>query len=258
MNYFAHGRDFVDRPWLLAGTAVPDWLSVLDRRVRARSKAARRFVHARDQRVVQLAAGIMRHHQDDDWFHRTRAFAELSWEFTVATRDRLPRDDGLRPSFLGHILVELLLDAELIRHDPGRLDAYYLGLEAMDVELVGWIVDKIATGPAQRLSELIPRFSAERFLYDYADDGKLLYRLNGVMHRVRLPPLPDSLCEWFPLARRRVSQRMPELLAQPHRSCAARTALRASKGGAEGRRASAPNRHLSPSFGRCELSRGLI
>jgi hypothetical protein len=212
MNYFAHGRHFVHRPYLLAGTAVPDWLSVLDRRVRARAKAARRFIGSRDQRVAQVAAGIIRHHHDDDWFHRTRAFAELNWEFTVAIRDRLPPDDSLRPSFLGHILVELLLDAELIRQSPTQLHAYYQCMEQMDVEFIGWVVDRIANGPAQRIADLIPRFSRERFLYDYADDAKLLFRLNNVMNRVGLPPIPDALIPWFPQARHRVSQRKSELL----------------------------------------------
>ena len=40
MNYFAHGYAFLDDPYFLAGTAVPDWLSVIDRRMRARSKLA--------------------------------------------------------------------------------------------------------------------------------------------------------------------------------------------------------------------------
>jgi hypothetical protein len=212
MNYFAHGRPFLSSPYLVAGTAVPDWLGVLDRRVRARSRAARRFLASRDQRVALLAAGIVQHHRDDDWFHRTRAFAELSWQFTAEIRDRLPRDDGLRPSFLGHILVELLLDAELIRRDPPQLDQYYRCLEALDPQLVNWVVDRVAGAPARRLAELIPRFSRERFLYDYADDAKLLFRLNNVMHRVRLPEIPETLCEWFPEARRRVARRCGELL----------------------------------------------
>ena len=38
MNYFAHGWNYVDAPYVLAGTAVPDWLSVVDRRVRARAR----------------------------------------------------------------------------------------------------------------------------------------------------------------------------------------------------------------------------
>ena len=212
MNYFAHGRRYLNAPWFLAGTAVPDWLNIMDRRVRARGKSARRWLASRDARIAQVAAGIVRHHYDDDWFHRTQAFAELSWQFTVDIRDRLPPDDGMRPSFLGHILVELLLDAELIRRDPPALACYYRQLDALDVDLVAWVVDRIATGPALALADVIPRFSAARFLYDYADDGKLLFRLNNVMHRVGLPQIPAALVEWLPEARGRVRQRADELM----------------------------------------------
>jgi hypothetical protein len=64
------------------------------------------------------------------------------------------------------------------------------------------------------LRTLIPRFSAERFLYDYLDDGKLLTRLNHVMRRVGLPALPEALRELFPQARRAVQERRGELLAK--------------------------------------------
>jgi len=213
VNYFAHGRDCIERPYLLAGTAVPDWLSVVDRRARARSRAARPFLHARDQRLVDLATGILKHHADDDWFHRTRAFAELNWEFTVAIRDRLPADDGLRPSFLGHILVELLLDAELIDADPGRLDAYYAAIGRLDPEFVAWGIQRMTTRPIHQLPLWIQRFSREPFLYDYGEDAKLLVRLNMVMRRVGLPPIPEELQRWFPEARQRVRPRIAELLA---------------------------------------------
>lgn len=212
MNYFAHGRTFVTSPYLLAGTAIPDWLSVVNRRVRARSKSARPFLASKDQRVVALAAGIIRHHVDDDWFHRTRAFAELSWNFTVAIRDRLTPDDGLRPSFLGHILVELLLDDELIQNDPPMLDDYYAALDALDPDFVAWVVERISGKKVPNLARLIPRFSEERFLYDYAEDGKLLFRLNNVMQRVGLSQLPVELSQWFPEARSAVRQRVADLL----------------------------------------------
>ncbi len=215
MNYFAHGRLVLDQPYVLAGTAVPDWLSVVDRRVRVRSVAARPFLTSSDPIVAQIAAGIVRHHADDDWFHRTRAFAELSWNFTAQLRDRLPRDDGLRPSFLGHILVELLLDAALIEADPQQLDEYYRAMDGLDAERIAAAVNQMAPRPAEQLAAFIPLFSAERFLYDYQQDAKLLYRLNTVMRRVGLPVLPGELCRWFPIARQQVRQRLHELLEQP-------------------------------------------
>ena len=215
MNYFAHGRHFVDDPYFLAGTAVPDWLSVVNRRVRARGRLARKFVDDVDETVSDVARGIVQHHHDDDWFHRSRAFVELSWGLTVAIRDLLPKDDGFRPSFLGHILVELLLDARLIEERPDQLDAYYRAIESLDPEVVNQVVNRMTTRPTGMLAFFIPRFSSERFLYDYLDDEKLLGRLNNVMRRVRLPQLPDVLLDFIPDARRLVKERQWELLKPP-------------------------------------------
>lgn len=213
MNYFAHGRQFVDSPYVMAGTAVPDWLSVINRKVRTTAKRALPLTEDEDCVVAGVAQGVVRHHYDDRWFHQTRAFAELSLDFTVHIRDRLTPDDGFRPSFLGHILVELLLDAVLIESDVSLLDQYYEAMDGLDATLVWQAVSRMTTGDAGLLTVFIPRFSAERFLYDYLDDEKLLWRLNAVMRRVKLSPLPRHLCEFFPLAREAVRNRQHELLA---------------------------------------------
>ena len=219
MNYFAHGYLYVDDPYFLAGTAVPDWLSVVDRKMRVRSKRVAPLVDHRDQRVAALAAGILRHHADDRWFHQTRAFAELSLQFTVAVRDILSQDDGFRPSFLGHILVEILLDATLIVDNPRRLDAYYAAFGRIDPQFLGQTISEMATRESPFLTEFIQKFCSVRFLYDYVQDEKLLWRLNQVMRRVKLPPLPDTLLAILPPARRDVRQRRDELLAGLPEGC---------------------------------------
>ena len=213
MNYFAHGYRFLDDPYFLAGTAVPDWLSVMDRRMRARSKTARAFLDHPDSAVASVAAGIVQHHDDDRWFHRTRAFAECHLDLSAAVRSILPGDDGFRPSFLGHLLVEILLDAALIADDPARLDGYYAAFERVDAHTVADAVNRMATRRNARLAAFIPVFCSERFLYDYGEDEKLLWRLNHVMRRVKLPPLPDRFLRILPDARRRVRRRRDELLA---------------------------------------------
>ncbi|MDZ4819124.1 MAG: hypothetical protein SGJ20_09150 [Planctomycetota bacterium] len=215
MNYFAHGCRFVDDPYFLAGTAVPDWLSVVNRKVRAREKQAALLTDHEDRRVASLARGIVRHHRDDAWFHLSRAFSELSLRFAVQIRGALPGDEGFRPSFLGHIIVELLLDAILIQPDPVRLDEYYAALEKVDPALVESTVGLISGRPASGLADLIPIFLRERFLWDYSDDGKLLFRLNQVMRRVQLPALPKSFCNLLPSMRHEVHERFFELNAGP-------------------------------------------
>ncbi len=213
MNYFAHGRRFLSDPYFLIGTAVPDWLSVVNRRARARQRLAAPFMDHADPKIAALASGIVQHHRDDHWFHQTQAFAQLNLRFTVALREILTPDPGFRPSFLGHILVELLLDAVLIEQRPQQLDAYYAAIDSVSPEEISATVNLMITSQTGMLSMFIPRFSSARFLYDYGQDDKLLFRLNNVMRRVRLAPLPPRVAAFFPEARKLVRQRQDELLA---------------------------------------------
>ncbi len=214
MNYFAHGCDFLHDPYFMAGTAVPDWLSVANRKVRVRSHQAASYLEHADPRVASLAAGIMQHHADDAWFHESAAFNELCWSLTVQFRDALPPDAGFRPSFLGHILVEILLDAELLSRRPACGEAYYQAMESIDETLVQQAVNSMAARPASMLPVMIRGFCRERFLFDYQDDGKLCFRLNQVLRRVNLPQLPASFRESLAVARTCVARRWQELAPQ--------------------------------------------
>lgn len=221
MNYLAHGWRHVHDPYFLAGTAVPDWLNVADRKVRVRRRPAESLADDADPRVSRVARGIVQHHRDDAWFHATPAFAELSLAFSRRLSGLLADAEGMRPYFLGHILVEILLDAALIDEQPVRLADYYDSLAGVDPEVVESVVNRIAPRPTQRLALLVPRFLAERFLPDYLDDAKLMVRLNQVLRRVGLPQLPLRAAELFAEARRRVAERKNELLPREYFELAA-------------------------------------
>lgn len=220
MNYLAHAfpslqqSESVD-PYFVAGTAVPDLLNVVDRKVRARSRYATSFRQESQQKGhaegIALAEGIIRHHQDDQWFHQTLAFNQLSLEFTIKIRDLLSPDPGFRPSFLGHILVELLLDDELIRRWPKIAQRYYELLQRIDYSALEKMVALLTGKPVPQMAWFLQKFNEIKFLYDYADDAKLLGRLNQVMGRVKLLPLPESMIQFFPFAREQVAAELDEL-----------------------------------------------
>jgi hypothetical protein len=212
MNYLAHGWPFLDDPYFLAGTAVPDWLSVADRQVRARGKQVAAFCNDNNLQLAALARGIVQHHADDRWFHQTRAFAEMSLEFAATIRRQFQGDEGSRPWFLGHILVEILLDAALLESAPARVEQYYAALSHVDARIVQAAVNRIAPQPTDRLAGFVSLFCSERFLWDYADNAKLCTRLDQVMRRVGLPSLPPSFIELVPAMRIAVRDRQSELL----------------------------------------------
>ncbi len=219
MNYFAHAVAFLDQPYFIAGTAVPDWLSVVDRKIRIRSKHAVLLVDDADPVTATVARGIQQHFRDDACFHEKRAFAELWLDLTVMIRDALAGEGSLRPSFLGHLLVEVLLDASLIAEEPARLDAYYRAMDSLDAQRVQQAVNRMAPRQTGDLVWMIDRFRRERILWDYLDDDRLMIRLNQVMNRVRLSHIPDAFRRVLPEIRQRVTQQKDALLegipAQP-------------------------------------------
>ena len=212
MNYFAHALPFLDRPYFVAGTGVPDWLTVADRRVRIRSKHAEAFLNDADPCTAEVAAGALQHLRDDTRFHETRSFAETSLELTARVRDALGGETGLRPAFLGHLLTELLLDAALIADDPGRLTEYYQVLDQLDPQQIEAAVSRMAPRPTRQLALFVELFRRERVLWDYREDGRLMVRLGQIFRRVRLDPLPEHFAAILPAARMLVAERKRALL----------------------------------------------
>ena len=215
MNYLAHGLASLDDPYQTAGAAVPDWLGLTRPRLRCRSRHALPFVEAEDPNVFALARGVVRHHAEDDWFHQSPAFGQLSVDFSARVRRATGDADGMRPSFLGHILVELLLDAELIEQDPACIDRYYAALAEVDAGAVANSIGAMSGADAAPLAGIIERFRLVRFLYDYVDDARLAFRLNQVMRRVGLDDLPAGFAAVLPAARRLVHRHADALLSAP-------------------------------------------
>lgn len=210
MNYFAHGVRFIGRPWFVAGTAVPDWLSVADRSVRIRRESIAPIA-SEEAVAAELVAGIRQHLEDDRWFHANPAFVAVSRRITGDLRAALGRG-RYRLTFFGHVATELLLDSALVEEAPERLDAYYADLRRIDPDRLQELVEEICGAPARRLASFVRRFRDHEFLRDYGETERLLLRLNQVMRRVGLEPVPNPAGPVLELARETVEHRKSELL----------------------------------------------
>ncbi len=213
MNYLSHGYRFLDRPLYLAGTAVPDWLSVVNRRVRAKSRRVQPYLETSiSESQREIANGIMQHHKDDDRFHRCELFMQLEFELAALFRQHMPDKFDHRPGFLGHIVVELMLDATLAAADKTLLDRFYAAMALVPEQLIEDTVNQIASRSTDRLAWFINRFREEKFLYDYASDDGMFLRLNQVLKRVRLPAMEPAVMSVLPKARDVLSQHSTALL----------------------------------------------
>jgi hypothetical protein len=213
MNCLAHAFRFLDDPHFAVGTCLPDWLGMVDRKVRLRQSHVDAFAMEStvDTGVHSIVDGIRQHMRDDLLFHGSASFAVTSLEITklVPIGDD---DTGHRRSFVGHVLTELLLDASIEAHEPGTLHRYYQRMESVCPNLVEKTVNGLTQNSTDQLVPFMKRYVEERFLFDYLTDRGMLLRLNGLLRRVRLKPFPLAFVDVIEVARQLVNTQRVHLL----------------------------------------------
>jgi hypothetical protein len=214
MNCLSHAWKYLDDPWFAAGTCLPDWLGMMERKNKFRRAKVTSFLQwneSTDNSTV-LAQGILKHLADDDAFHGSIAFMETSLAVSRWVTEAVPSENINRPAFVGHILVELLLDATIEMDNPGTLDRYYAAMAAISARELEDSVNHLATKPTTQVPTFLQRYLGERFLFDYLRDDRLLVRMNGILHRVGLDPLPMTILPTFAVSRELVWNRRQSLL----------------------------------------------
>ncbi len=150
-----------------------------------------------------------------DGFTRRRSLPHLSTRFAVEIRGLLGGDSGHQP-VLSAILSSSCYS---MRYSATRIPIILcVTTKGCRRSTLNWSKQPLiasATIPFDALPMLVPRFVQERFLADYSTDFGLWIRLNHVMRRVGLPPLPESVVSWLTTARRRVQADANGLLTEP-------------------------------------------
>jgi hypothetical protein len=217
VNYLAHARNLVDRPWEVVGAALPDWLRLLDPRVRLRAGAV--SVPPETEETAperQIARGIRIHHEEDRRFHGSAAFRDLTRTLARRIRTSFPDRPArrMRASFFAHVLTEVLLDAELVRRRPELAEAWYAALDSLSPEEIASRSRRLVPGAGGDLAGLVRRFRTSRFLARSPDDDEVVARLDSVGRRLRQPPLPAGFAGLVAPARALVAARTTDLLAR--------------------------------------------
>lgn len=212
MNCFAHALPFLDKPLIAIGASLPDWMAAADRKARLRQKRAAMFTDEEEPTLAGISAGVVQHHQDDYWFHKSPAFRDYEMKFAIEIRDLYGSDQSLRSGFVAHVLIEMFLDDWLARRYPGKLEQYYDLVAAADAKAIQQTINVFATRPTTKLVRAMEVFLRERYIFDYATDAGAVKRMNGVLRRIGLDELDDAILPWAATARVRVEDRAFDLL----------------------------------------------
>jgi hypothetical protein len=212
MNCFAHAYPFLEDPYFIVGACLPDWMAVINRKVRFRSHRIAPWIESTDPRIRSLFSGVQQHLNDDHWFHGTSIFVELNLKLSKRLAYFESGISSLQSNFVAHIAIEMLIDDELSNRHPGQLEYYYEQLNVVDAAWLQNQLEQFAVDREVAYARFHERFLEARFLFDYASNDGMLYRLNQVMRRAQLSPLSSRTVEWIPEVRVAVRDHFLDLL----------------------------------------------
>lgn len=183
MNFLSHyyfERD-KNNPYLVLGQALPDL-------VKNHAKSWSLHPHKTKEKFItpelnDIYQGWQRHLIVDKAFHSSDFFIEKTTEIKILLSDSLA-DSPVRPYFLAHISLELLLDHLLITHEIINPKNYYTDLLYCDEKI---IVDFLRFNEVQNPESFLlfyQRFCEQSYLFNYIDIKNIAYALNRICFRV--------------------------------------------------------------------------
>lgn len=191
MNFLSHF--YFDRhsedPHLVLGTIMPDLV-----------KNARKDWNLHPGKKIELYdnsvehsilkgwerhLAVDRHFHNSDFFHtHTRAIKKLI----------LPalENSVVRPSFLAHISLELMLDSTLLNHNHLDAEDLYAQLRQSDRKSIQGFLEKNNVDEPSHFFHFYEKFIESQYLHSYRESHQIMYALNRICMRIWKDPLNEG------------------------------------------------------------------
>ena len=196
MNFLSHyviarrlwSPPSADLPAYVVGSALPDLIGLAAPRVRLRKDPLAPNNGGTGELgsgASALAAGVWAHLATDAAFHKTAAFAEAQAKVGGLLGDAGFAGIRVRRFFVAHVLVELALDAALLRTGPTLGEEFYAAFAQADFDAVTCWAEAETGRPLPHLPDVLARFAASRYLLSYTDDAGVATGLSRTCGRAR-------------------------------------------------------------------------
>ena len=190
MNFLSHGYLVrkAGNDAVLIGSALPDLAPLADRLLRM---TPRRIDALERTGAQEVARGCRHHRAVDRAFHHGAAFhAAMRPVEALLDRGTLP----LPRNLLAHVLVEIGIDAEVLRRHPRFAGQVYpRAFERFDWPTLYGQLAEVCGASTAALEQLVGRFDSGAFLRTYATDDGVLDRIQGMLARLGRDGLTTEL-----------------------------------------------------------------
>jgi hypothetical protein len=181
MNFLSHfyfDRETTDCYFVL-GTVLPDLLKNADKTIVLHPEK----LHHPDARVNSIIAGWNKHLNVDRYFHSSAFFATHSHQLK---KELAPAITGspVKPFFLGHIAVELIIDNLLLTTGKITVDDFYNHLRGCDNDVIEDFLTSAGLKDTTRFFRFFEGFKRDGYLHTYSETEQIAYALKRICMRI--------------------------------------------------------------------------
>jgi hypothetical protein len=189
MNFLSHfyfDRDTTDC-YMVLGTVMPDLLKNADKNVIIHPE---KLVHANGA-VNSIIKGWKKHLEVDRYFHSSEFFLTHSHELK---KKLLPAIEGspVKPFFLGHIALELILDNLLLTTKQVTAEGFYDHLDGCSESVVDEFLRYAGLKNTAIFFKFYDDFKRSKYLYNYSKTKEIAYALKRICMRVWSTPFTSE------------------------------------------------------------------
>ncbi|RZA03569.1 MAG: hypothetical protein EOP47_02465 [Sphingobacteriaceae bacterium] len=185
MNFLSHY--YFDRngnnSYHILGTVLPDLLKNADKTIVLHPE---KLIHTNPD-INAIVTGWNKHLAVDRHFHSSDFFLHHSHELKVLLAPVI-KGSPVKPFFLGHIGVELILDNLLLTTQKLSVDSFYYHLAACNNEVIAEFLANAELTDDIRFFKFFAGFKSSAYLHTYAETLQVAYALKRICMRVWSDP----------------------------------------------------------------------
>ncbi len=181
MNFLSHyyfDRDTTNCYHTL-GTVLPDLLKNADKHIIIHPEK----LHHSDAAINDLIKGWNKHLEVDRYFHSSDFFINQSHQLKLLLKPAIV-GSPVKPFFLGHIAVELVLDNLLLTTGKVSVDDFYAHLSGCNNEVIREFLKFAGLQDTDRFFRFYEKFKSSRYLETYVETQQIAYALKRICMRV--------------------------------------------------------------------------
>nr|WP_294894311.1 hypothetical protein [uncultured Pedobacter sp.] len=184
MNFLSHYYFDKDKenPYEVFGMLLPDLLKNADKSWTIHPEKKEGIFNEQTAQTAILK-GWKRHLAVDDFFHNSLFFKHHQHQIKLSLRKAITGSQ-VKPFFLGHISLELLLDNLLIANNFISISKLYHLLEQVDETEIKLFLQLNGIAEQDKFMRFFKGFVKDQYLYNYADEAKITYALKRICMRL--------------------------------------------------------------------------